>query len=73
MTALLLMLTRPIVTRTSGALLRLLRACRDGVARYVAHREALARLREFDDAELQDIGLTRSQIEPAVRGRCRRS
>jgi len=68
MTALLSTIARPVVARTPAAPSRLLRACRDGIARYFARRDALARLREFSDSELRDIGLTRSQIEPAIRG-----
>ncbi|QEL22270.1 DUF1127 domain-containing protein [Bosea sp. F3-2] len=68
MTALLSTIARPVLSKTPGASFRLLGACRDGVARYFVRRDAIARLREFDDSELRDIGLTRSQIEPAVRG-----
>jgi uncharacterized protein YjiS (DUF1127 family) len=39
------------------------------IARYFIHRAAIARLRERDDRALQDIGLTRNEIEAAVRGR----
>lgn len=60
--------TRPAVISEVRAPSALFRACRDGILRYFIHRAAIARLREFDDAELRDIGLTRSQIEPAVHG-----
>ena len=33
------------------------------------HREAIKALREMDDRGLRDIGLTRSRIEDAVRGK----
>ncbi len=69
MTALLSTIARPMVAWTPAAPSRLLRACCDSVARYFARRDALARLREFSDTELADIGLTRSQIEPAIHGR----
>lgn len=72
MTALLSMLAQPLLAGEPGNALRLLGACRGAIARYFARREALAQLIEFDDALLQDIGLTRAQIEPAVRGRGRR-
>lgn len=72
MTALLSMLAQPLLAREPGNAMRLLGACRGTIARYFARREALAQLIEFDDALLQDIGLTRAQIEPAVRGRSRR-
>ena len=68
MTALLSMIARPVVSNTPSASFRLLSACRDGVARYFVRRAAITRLREFDDCELRDIGLARSQIEQAVRG-----
>ena len=68
MTALLSMIARPVVSKTPSASFRLLSACRDGVVRCFVRRAAVTRLREFDDCELRDIGLTRSQIEPAVRG-----
>jgi len=68
MTALLSMIVRPAVGRTPGASYRLLSACRDGITRYFVRRAAIARLREFDDSELRDIGLARSEIEQAVCG-----
>ena len=71
MTALLSMLARPLLANEPGNTLRRLGACRGAIARYFARRDALAQLIECDDALLQDIGLTRSQIEPAVRGRRR--
>lgn len=73
MTALLSMLARPLLANEPGNLLRRLGACRGAIARYFARREALAQLIECDDTVLLDIGLTRAQIEPAVRGRDRRS
>lgn len=59
---------RPAVTEQSGAVSRLISTSRHWVARYFARRDAIASLRELDDAALQDIGLARSQIEAAVRG-----
>ena len=60
--------SRPAVTKRPSAFYRRLSACYDGIAGYFIRRAAIARLREFDDAALRDIGLARSQIEPAVRG-----
>jgi len=68
MTAFSSTLSRPVTAKRSEVLLRLPGALYQAIARYFAQRAAIARLREFDDSELRDIGLTRSQIEPAVRG-----
>ncbi|MGO4173087.1 DUF1127 domain-containing protein [Bosea sp. TAF32] len=68
MAMLLSAIDRPDVTDGSGRAFRLFEVCRRGIERYFARREALARLREFSDSELLDIGLTRGQIEPAIRG-----
>jgi uncharacterized protein YjiS (DUF1127 family) len=73
MTALLFMLARPLLANEPAHLLRRLGACRGAIARSLARREALAQLIECDDTVLLDIGLTRARIEPAVRGRDRRS
>jgi uncharacterized protein YjiS (DUF1127 family) len=50
------------------AFARPLSARLDRLTRYLVCRAAIAHLRELDDWALQDIGLSRSQIEPAVRG-----
>ena len=71
MTALLSTIAQHLLAPEPAKALRLLGTCRGAIARYFARREALAQLRQADDAVLQDIGLTRAQIEPAVRGRCR--
>ncbi|WP_199088875.1 DUF1127 domain-containing protein [Bosea sp. ASV33] len=68
MAALLATIARPIISGTFVTPSKLLGACCRAIARYFARREAIARLREFSDAELRDIGLARSEIEPAVRG-----
>lgn len=68
MTALPTMIARPAMTGVLASPFRLCGACLGAIARYFARREAIARLREFSDAELLDIGLTRSEIGPAVRG-----
>ena len=61
-------IVRPAGQKISGAYFRLLTALWESIARYLVHRAAIAHLRELDDRALQDIGLTRSQIEAAVRG-----
>jgi len=59
---------QPAATKTLAAFAPLFSACWNRIARYVAHRAAIARLRELDDRALRDIGLARSQIEAAVHG-----
>jgi uncharacterized protein YjiS (DUF1127 family) len=59
---------RPAIRERPGAFSRLLNVSYDGIAGYFVARAAIARLREFDDPALRDIGLARSEIEPAVRG-----
>jgi uncharacterized protein YjiS (DUF1127 family) len=73
MTASLLAIGQLADTKQRNTLSRLLSAFCGGIARYFDHRAAIARLRELDDARLQDIGLQRSQIEAAVRGQILRS
>ena len=73
MTALLSTIAQHLLAPEPGEALRLLGTCRGAISRYFARREALAQLRQADDAVLQDIGLTRAQIEAAVCGRCRRN
>ena len=48
--------------------IRILNAAWQQIARHLAHRAALANLHDLDDRALDDIGLTRSQIEAAVHG-----
>ena len=69
MIALLSTIAQPLLANEPGAVLRLLDACRRTITGYFDRHEALARLIKSNDALLQDIGLTRAQIEPAVRGR----
>jgi uncharacterized protein YjiS (DUF1127 family) len=57
----------------AASLSRLLGAYCDRIARHFSHRAAVARLREFDDGALRDIGLARSEIEAAVHGLITRS
>ena len=61
-------IVRPAVAKGPGALSRLLGASYRRVAGYFTRRDAIAWLREFDSSALEDIGLTRSEIEAAVRG-----
>lgn len=68
MTALLPTIARPVMAGAPAPSSRLLGAWRSAITRYFTRREAIARLREFSDAELMDIGLARNEIEPAVRG-----
>ena len=68
MSATLSTIVQPAGTRQLGASLRIFSAAWDRIARYRAHRAAIASLREFDDRALRDIGLARSEIEAAVRG-----
>ena len=45
--------------------------CASRLAMHWMRREAIKALQRLDDRELRDIGLTRSEIEPAVRGEWR--
>jgi uncharacterized protein YjiS (DUF1127 family) len=69
MTATLSTLFQPAVTVRPGRYVRRLFHVRArDIAHYFARRAALKRLREFNDRELRDIGLTRGQVEAAVYG-----
>lgn len=68
MSAALSTIFTPASTTRSSEFLQFVTAVWRGIARYFAHRSAIASLRELDDRSLQDIGLKRSQIEAAVRG-----
>jgi uncharacterized protein YjiS (DUF1127 family) len=69
MSATLSTLFQPAVTVRPGRYVwRLLHAWAGDIAHYYARRAALKRLRECNDRELRDIGLSRSQIEAAVYG-----
>ena len=68
MSATLATIGRPQVTNRPGAFSRIFSAGWDGIARYFVRRAAIARLHEFDDRVLRDIGIERSQIEAAVCG-----
>jgi uncharacterized protein YjiS (DUF1127 family) len=62
-------LFQPAATVRPGRYLRrLFHAWAGNIAHYFARRAALKRLREFNDRELRDIGLTRGQVEAAVYG-----
>jgi uncharacterized protein YjiS (DUF1127 family) len=69
MSATLSTLFQPAVTVRPGRYVwRLFDAWARDIAHYFARRAALKRLRECDDRELRDIGLSRGQIEAAVCG-----
>jgi uncharacterized protein YjiS (DUF1127 family) len=68
MYATLLTTTEPAITTAARALSRSVGACWNAIARYFVCRAAIARLSQYDDRALRDIGITRSQIEAAVHG-----
>jgi uncharacterized protein YjiS (DUF1127 family) len=69
MSATLSALFQPAVTVRPGRYVwRLFHAWAADIADYYARRAALKRLRECNDRELRDIGLSRGQIEAAVYG-----
>jgi len=68
MSAVLPIITRPVNAKRSEALLRLPGTLYQTITRYLAHRAAIADLRELDEPALRDIGIARSQIEAAVHG-----
>jgi uncharacterized protein YjiS (DUF1127 family) len=60
---------QPAVTVRPGRYVRpLFQAWARDIAHYFARRAALKRLRELNDRELRDIGLSRGQVEAAVYG-----
>lgn len=56
-------------TTAFGGLIRTLGNWANGLAAHWVRREAVKALRAMNDRELRDIGITRSHIEDAVRGR----
>jgi uncharacterized protein YjiS (DUF1127 family) len=69
MSATLSTLFQPAVTVRPGRYVRrLFHAWARDIAHYFTRRAALKRLRQFNDRELRDIGLSRGQIEAAVYG-----
>jgi uncharacterized protein YjiS (DUF1127 family) len=69
MSAMLSTLFQPAVTVRPGRYVRrLFHTWARDIAHYFGRRAALKRLREFNDRELRDIGLSRSQVEAAVYG-----
>ncbi len=58
----------PVTVRPGRYVRRLLHAWARDIARYFVRRAAVKRLHELNDRELQDIGLSRGQIEAAVCG-----
>jgi uncharacterized protein YjiS (DUF1127 family) len=59
---------RPAISLNSGGFLRRFGIWAHALAAYLERRAAMKTLRQMDDRELRDIGLTRSHIEQAVRG-----
>jgi uncharacterized protein YjiS (DUF1127 family) len=59
---------RPAISLNSGGFLRRFGAGAFALAGYLDRRAAMKTLRQMDDRELRDIGLTRSHIEQAVCG-----
>ena len=69
MSAMLSTLFQPAVTVRPGRYTRrLFHAWARDIAQYFGRRAAVGRLRELNDRELRDIGLSRGQIEAAVYG-----
>jgi uncharacterized protein YjiS (DUF1127 family) len=68
MSANLATISWPEVAKRANVFTRIFNACRDGIARYLVRRGAIATLYKLDDRALRDIGLARSQIEAAVDG-----
>jgi uncharacterized protein YjiS (DUF1127 family) len=73
MSAVLPTRAHPVAAKRSEALLHLPGVLWLAIARYLDRRAAIADLHEVDEHALQDIGITRSQIEAAVHGRVPRS
>jgi uncharacterized protein YjiS (DUF1127 family) len=73
MSAILATTVRPEIAKRPGAFAQLFGAYWVGIARHFIRRAAVARLRDFDDHLLQDIGLERAEIEAAVYGDITRS
>ena len=59
---------RPAISLNSGGFLRRFGTWAYALAAYLDRRAAMKVLRQMDDRELCDIGLTRSRIEQAVCG-----
>ena len=56
------------ISLSSGGLLRRLGIWAHAIVAYLDRRAAVKALRQLDDRELRDIGITRSHIEDAVWG-----
>ena len=59
---------QPAISLSSGGLLRRLGVWAHAIVAYLDRRAAVKALRQLDDRELRDIGITRSHIEQAVWG-----
>lgn len=60
---------QPASRNESAGFFRVLASWVSGIVTYFAHRSAIKTLSELDDRALRDIGIERSRIESAVRGR----
>ena len=59
---------RPAMSLNSGGFFRRFGIWAQVIVDYLHRRAAIKTLRQMNDRELRDIGLTRSQIEDAVSG-----
>ena len=59
---------RPAMSLNSGGFLRRFGVWAHALVDYLDRRAAIKTLRQMDDRDLRDIGLTRSHIEHAVCG-----
>ena len=59
---------RPAISLNSGGFLRRFGIWAYALVAYLDRQAAIKALRQMDDRELRDIGLTRSHIEDAVLG-----
>ena len=59
---------QPAISLSSGGLLRRLGIWAHAIVAYLDRRAAVKALRQLDDRELRDLGITRSHIEDAVWG-----
>ena len=59
---------RPAMSLTSGGSFRRFGVWAQALVDHLHRRSAIKTLRQMNDRELRDIGLTRSQIEDAVSG-----
>ena len=60
---------QPVIFSAMGGFFRLLGKWVHGIVNHLARRQAIQTLNELDDRALRDIGIERSRIEAAVRGK----